>query len=212
MKNKLCVRSTDALKEAQKAFQLFISWSVRFLIVGGGSQGKLHRYYGTRAKDVTDGKIASAKALAESMNGIIPANRQFEEEFGKANVSKTALARYYLRAIELFGKEQLPQLLINEDPDAVNLEHVLPLNPSKEWKIDAETAATFHKRIGNMVLLGAKDNVILGNGSFASKRKTLKDSPFTTTQDVAKNDKWDSEQIRTRQLTLAALAPKVWPL
>src|SRR5258705_1461896 len=135
------------------------------------------------------GSARAHKALAESMNGIIPANRRFEEEFGKANVSKTALARYYLRAIELFGKEQLPQLLINEDPDAVNLEHVLPLNPSKEWKIDAETAATFHKRIGNMVLLGAKDNVILGNGSFASKRKTLKDSPFTPTRDAAKNDK-----------------------
>lgn len=208
----LAVTRKFAQKEALKAFELFISWSVRFLIVGGGSQGKLHRYYGTRAKDVTDKKITTAKGLAESMAELVPANKQFQEEFSKANVSKAALARYYIRAIELYGKEALPQLLINEDPDAVNLEHVLPLNPSKDWKIDAETAATFHKRIGNMVLLGAKDNVSLGNGLFESKRKTLKDSPFTTTQDVGKRDKWGAEEIRNRQTKLAELAPKVWPI
>jgi hypothetical protein len=199
-------------KEAQKAFQLFVSWSVRFQIVGGGSQGKLHRYYGDRAKAVTDGTITSAKALAESMNNIVPANRQFQEEFSKANVSKTFLARYYLRAIELFGKEQLPQLLINEDPNAVNLEHVLPLNPSDDWVIDKETAAAFHKRIGNMVLLGSKDNVALGNGSFESKQPTLKNSPFDTTREVGNRPKWDAEEIRNRQIKLAELAPKVWPL
>jgi len=81
------------------------------------------------------------------MDGIVPNNRQFEEEFSKANVSKTALARYYLRAIELYGKEDQPLLLINEDPNAVNLEHVLPLAPSDDWGIDKETAAAFHKRI-----------------------------------------------------------------
>src|SRR5262249_1697805 len=130
----------------------------------------------------------------------------------RANVSKSALARYYLRAIELYGKEDQPQLLINEDPSAVNLEHVLPLNPSKEWQIDPETAATFYKRIGNMVLLGAKDNVSLGNGPFASKKKILKESPFTTTQDVGACGKWDADEIRKRQIKLAELAPKVWPL
>ena len=86
------------------------------------------------------------------------------------------------------------------------------MNPSKDWKIDSETAATFHKRIGNMVLLGAKDNVTLGNGIFDSKKKTLKDSPFTTTQDVGKQEKWDADEIRKRQLKLAEIAPKVWPL
>jgi len=198
--------------EAQKAFQLFISWSVRFLIVGGGSQGKLQRYYGTSAKLIADGKIKTAKELAESMSGTVPNNAQFEEEFGKANVSKSPLARYYLRAIELYGEEAAPQLLINESPTVVNLEHVLPLNPSKDWHVNPETAATFYKRIGNMVLLGSKDNVALGNGSFASKRKIFKDSPFVTTQDVAKNTTWGVDEIQARQLALAALAPKVWPL
>lgn len=51
----------------------------------------------------------------------------------------------------------------------------------------------------------------LGNGSFASKRKTLKESPFRTTREVGKLDKWDADEIRKRQTKLAEIVPKVWP-
>jgi hypothetical protein len=68
----LAITRNFSEKEAQKAFQLFVSWSVRFLIVGGGGGGKLDRYYGTRAQQVTNGKITSAKALADSMTDVIP--------------------------------------------------------------------------------------------------------------------------------------------
>ncbi len=63
-----------------------------------------------------------------------------------------------------------------------------------------------------MVLLGAKDNVILGNGPFESKKAILQESPFTTTKEVGIRPKWDAEEIRNRQIKLAELAPKVWPL
>ena len=168
-------------QEANKSFKMFISWSVRFLIVGGGGGGKLDRYYGVRARDVSAGKITTAKGLSESMQDVIPVNRQFQEEFGKANVKSGNLARYYLRALELHGKEDNPQMLINEDPNAVNVEHILPVTPSKEWNVDSEAAAAFHKRLGNMVLLGSKQNVALGNDIFEKKKPVLAASPFTTT-------------------------------
>jgi hypothetical protein len=208
----LAVARKFSEKEAEKAFKLFVSWTVRFLIVGGGSQGKLFRYYGQRAQGVTQGDIKTAAELATSMADLVPNNRQFQEEFSKANVSKAPLARYYLRAIELYGKAGEPQLLINEDPIIVNLEHVLPLNPSSEWHVDAETAATFFKRIGNMVLLGSKENVAIGNGPFETKRTVFQQSPFTTTQEVGAQPKWDADEIKARQSKLAELAPKVWPL
>ncbi len=46
----LAIAKKFTSKETLKAFQLLISWTVRFLIVGGGSQGKLHRYYGDRGE------------------------------------------------------------------------------------------------------------------------------------------------------------------
>lgn len=199
-------------KETQKAFEMFVSWSVRFLIVGGGGGGKLDRYYGTRARDVTNGKIMSAKELAANMADVVPQNRQFQEAFSQANVRTSSLARYYLRALELHGKEDHPQLLINEDPDVVNLEHVMPINPSDDWEIDAETATTFHKRLGNMVLFSTSQNTVLGNGSFALKKTALSASPFTTTQEVGKCENWGTDEIKERQGRMADVAPKVWPL
>ena len=120
--------------------------------------------------------------------------------------------RYYLRVLELHGKEDHPQLLINEDPDVVNLEHVMPVNLSDDWEIDAETAATFHKRLGNMVLLSTSQNTSLGNGSFALKKQALSASPFTTTQEVGKCKKWEADEIKGRQARMADVAPEVWPL
>ncbi|MES1993885.1 MAG: DUF262 domain-containing HNH endonuclease family protein [Pseudomonadota bacterium] len=199
--------------EAAKAFRSFLSWSVRFLIVGGAGGGKLERYYGLRAFEVTKGEVSTVKGLIDKMNGSLPRDKQFEEEFSRATVKKTNLARYYLRTIENYrAGEKLPQLLINEDPNAVNLEHVLPVTPSEGWDLDAETASTFYKRIGNMVLLGSKDNVELGNKSFEEKRKILAASPLNVTNEVASYATWGPDEIKARQSLLAADVAKVWPL
>ena len=209
----LAVTRQFSEKEAARAFRSFLSWSVRFLIVGGAGGGKLERYYSLRAADVTKGQIKTVEDLLAAMNGVLPRNQAFQEEFARASVRRANLARYYLRAIESYrASDPHPQLLINEDPDAVNLEHILPVTPSDDWKIDADTAQTFHKRLGNMVLLRSKDNVKLGNGGFASKKKILSESPFKTTSETATSANWGPDEIKARQVKLADDAPKVWPL
>jgi hypothetical protein len=209
----LAVARRFDIKEMERAFKIFLSWSVRFLIGGGGGGGKLDRYYGLRAKEVTDGKITTADALADAMGDAIPNDRQFQQAFATASIRRTNIARYYLRAIELHrAKDPEPQFLINEDPHAVNLEHVLPVTPSAEWKIDVETASVFHKRLGNMVLLPSRVNVGLGQKGFGEKKKALADSVLSITNEVASYDKWGPDEIRRRQAKLAEEAPKIWPL
>jgi hypothetical protein len=199
--------------QIERAFKMFLSWSVRFLIAGGGGGGKLDRYYGLRAKDVTEEKLTTAETLFDNMTDVIPNDRQFQQSFSLASIRRTNIARYYLRAIELYrASDPEPQFLINEDPNAVNLEHVLPVNPSSEWKVDAETASVFHKRLGNMVLLPARVNVGLGQKGFQEKRKALANSPLSITNEVAAFDKWGPDEIRARQAKLSEEAPKVWPL
>lgn len=209
----LAVTRHFSQEEAIKAFRSFLSWSVRFLIVGGAGGGKLERFYGLRALEVTKLEVATINDLNEKMADVLPRDKQFEEEFSRATVKKSNLARYYMRAIERFrANETLPQLLINEDPNAVNLEHVLPVTPSAAWELDAETASVFYKRIGNMVLLGSKDNVELGNKSFEEKKVVLAASPMGITNEVAEYAAWGPEEIKARQIQLAKDAPKVWPL
>jgi Protein of unknown function DUF262/Protein of unknown function (DUF1524) len=209
----LAVARRFTSQEMERAFQLFLSWSVRFLISGGGGGGKLDRYYGSLAQSVSSGGVTTASALAEALKDVVPSDAKFQEAFATVSINKANLARYYLRAIELFrADDPLPQFLINDDPNAVNLEHILPIKPSADWNIPAETAAVFYKRLGNMILLPAKTNVEAGNKSFEDKKPFINKSKLTTTLDVLAYAHWGQAEISERQKKLAEIAPKVWPL
>ena len=200
------------IKEGRLAFRLFVYWSVRFLIVGGHG-GFLDRNYSVAAQDVASGKIKTAKELVSAMKNAVPSDSLFEAAFSEARVSQAYLARYYLRALELKAKRQNePELIPSEDEQSVNLEHILPENPGDSWpEIDNEIASAYYRRLGNMVILQAKKNSLIGNSTFSEKKAILKDSAFTLTVDVTKNSKWGPKEISDRQKQLAKLAVETWP-
>ena len=68
------------------------------------------------------------------------------------------------------------------------------------------------RRLGNLAILGSKENSEIGNDSFSEKKKVLKKSNFKTTSSVAKKKDWTAESIVERQEQLAELAVKTWPL
>lgn len=199
-------------EEAEKAFRLFVSWSVRFLI-NGGRGGLLDTQYSLRAQDVGTGKITKATELREAMSRYVPTDTEFESVFATARVSRTHLARYYLRAIEKHrANDPQPEYVPNEDVSDINLEHVLPLTPTDAWDVDVESAKAAQKLLGNMVLLPAGQNKDLGNKSFAEKRVVLASSGYVTTSEVGACKKWTVAEIRERQAGLAKSAVATWPL
>lgn len=198
--------------DLKAAFRLFVSWSVRFLIAGGGRGGVLDRNYGDMALAVTDGKFKTASQLAKEMGEIVPSDSAFEAAFADARVSQNALARYYLRALEMKRKDEAdPETVPNID-DVINLEHVLPENPGAGWIIDPEIADAYWRRIGNMVLLKAGLNADIGNKPFNDKKAVLKASAYILTRDVAASATWGPTEIAARQAKLAKLAVETWPL
>lgn len=201
-----------SIEEARKAFKLFVAWSVRFLIAGGRG-GLLDKNYAIRAHQVGKKDITTAKQLASAMVDVVPSDAIFEAAFAEARVSQSYLARYYLRALELQIKEDpQPEMVPNEIEEAINLEHVLPLVPSKEWDIDPDTASVCFTRLGNMALMQAKVNVALANNPFAERRPYYQKSTFLLTRQVGKARKWGQKEIKERQQGLAALAVKTWPI
>lgn len=201
-------------KEANAAFKLFLAWSVRFLIAGGGGGGVLDRHYGLRAKEITAGEIKTTHEISERMKGIVRTDSEFKEGLLRARVSKSHLARYYLRALELgmAGEPNADLGGILEDTTLYNLEHVIPLKPSTEWKLQDETIQAYSKRLGNMTLLDPTHNSDFGSDTFKVKRPHYRKSPLLITQNVGKYDEWGPVQIDDRQAFLADRAVKIWAL
>lgn len=200
--------------QAKLATRIFLDWSVRFLVAGSGGGGPLDRAYGQLSKDVMDNAVKTAADLKTKVSaGILRTDAEFKQAFSKARVSKTNLARYYLRALELHKKgEHDPELGgILDDTIHFNVEHILPQSESPDWKLSEQTALQFRKRLGNMVLLNPDLNVKIGGKSFADKKKVFGASPLLLTQAVGKFTKWGPREIDERQESLADLAVKVWP-
>jgi hypothetical protein len=199
--------------EAKKAFQLLLSWSVRFLIAGGGGGGSLDRHYGLRAEEVHRGVITTARALRDSMRNVVPNNEVFSRAFASASVRRAPIARYYLRAIEMqLEGEKNPEMVPSQDTNILNLEHILPITPTQQWGISEDVASAYYKRLGNMTLLHSGDNVDIGNGTFIEKKPAYTGSPLEITKMLASYDEWTPTQIEERQTKLAEIAVKVWPL
>lgn len=199
--------------EVTKAFRYAVSISVRFLIFGGRG-GFLDEHYAAKAYDIGTGKIKKARELREAMGGIVPTDRQFEDAFATARVSKGYLARYYLRAIDkVMDGDPDPEFIANDDYDVTNLEHIVPLRPGPEWHLTPDEAGSVQSLLGNMTLLRAKKNITIGNALFKEKVKEYQESGYSITNSIEKyGETFGIEQIKERQAGMAKLAIRAWPL
>jgi Protein of unknown function DUF262/Protein of unknown function (DUF1524) len=200
-------------EEVRRTLRLLVSWAVRFLIVGGVGGGTLEKQYSERAKEVTEGRIQTARGLFDVMQGIVPVDGQFESAFSVATVSRSPLARYYLQALERQAQGAAdPELVPNPNEEQVNLEHVLPRSPSAAWSyIDPELAKVLCRRLGNMALLRVRANVAAGDDGFSQKKRVYAESDFQLTHSIGGYNSWGPAEIEDRQRSLARLAVGTWP-
>ncbi|WP_437223539.1 DUF262 domain-containing protein [Planctomicrobium sp. SH661] len=216
----LAVAEKFDAKNANLAFRAFVCWTVRFLISGGMRGQRLEDAYAERSHEIMNGEVSSASGLRAKMIQVVPNDARFRSDFSRATVSKAYLARYYLRAMEAVERNEsnCPELKPVEDTNILNLEHILPENPEKEdWMhVEPEVASAYYKRIGNMVLLQATKNSVVGNAGFQKKRNLFKDSPLMLTkqvfEDTKPSTKWERADIDKRQEKLSDLAIKAWPM
>ena len=202
-----------APREAEKAFRLFVCWSARFFIAGGGRVGQVEETYAEAAKGVTNGTLKTAAEIAAAVAKVVPTDAEFQSAFEIARVSQGHLARYYLRSLEMKYKGNPEPEWQPVEQTYINLEHVLPENPGNNWPhIEPGTAEAYYKRIGNMVLLQSTKNSIIGNSTFADKRDVLKASGYLLTAEVGKKASWGPKEIEAQQKKLAALAVETWSL
>ena len=200
-------------KAASASFEQMVSYGVRMIIASSTRSGSIEQACGRAAKAIYDGEITDGVGLRSALTQIIPNDEEFREAFANATVSQAKFARYYLRSLEMVAKQEPdPWLIPNDDSDAINLEHVLPLKPMGEWgRFSDDDVKAYSKRLGNMALLKAKANSDLRSSGFDIKRVALQASPYTTTSMIGVQADWTIDAIVARQRHLAELALKAWP-
>ncbi len=200
--------------EVTKSLKLILSWLIRNLITGSLGGGSLEQAYANKAKEIFDEKIINTKELFNSLGNFIPRDEEFKEKFIIATVSKHKLARYYLGALENHHRDKAnPELLVNTNPDAVNLEHILPENPGDNWpNFTEEEIRAYVRKIGNLTLMKTKENNDFKNASFETKKEKYKKSELWITNSLSNNEEWTTKTIQTRQENLSKIALKVWSI
>lgn len=201
-------------EEVKKALKLIVSWLVRNLIVGAMGGGTLEKAYADKAKAIFSNSIKTAAELRDSLISIIPQDEVFREQFKIATVSQAKNARYYLSSIENHKRgKQHPELLVNLNPDSVNLEHVLPQNPEGNYPtFTDEQHSAYYKRIGNLTLMKTKENNDFKSSKFSDKKTKYAESELWITNSLSSLSEWNINEINNRQVELAELAIETWSL
>ncbi len=128
-------------------------------------------------------KIKTANQLFDAMKSVLPNDSVFEDTFATATVSKSNLAKYYLRALEAQRNAKGDELIVNPDTDKVNLEHVLPQTYSPAWKqVPEDQHPSLVKRLGNLALMNKRMNSKAANSDFDTKKSFFSDSSIELTK------------------------------
>jgi Protein of unknown function (DUF1524) len=151
---------------------MVVAWTVRFLICGSGGSGTLETYYSERAKESVGRDDQNSFATVGAMKTVLPDDATFEDSFASATVSKSGLAKFYLRALEQqYAAGDTGELVVSPDSEKVNLEHILPQTYSAAWNsVPADQHSSLVKRLGNLALLNKRMNSKAANSDFNTKK------------------------------------------
>ena len=211
----LAALATFGKKEIQRFIPALVSWSVRMLAVGNLSGGVAESAFCEAAVAIRSGAVTTTEQILSQtkVGALIPSDAVFKKGFSEWRVVPR-LSRYLLRSLELTTRgEREPELVVNDDVDLVNLEHVLPRNAKDgDWpSFSLEDRRSYVDRLGNHVLLKKGVNDRIGNKGWEAKRPVLAASALQTTSQVAEQSDWLASSIVERQAKLAELAVATWP-
>jgi Protein of unknown function DUF262/Protein of unknown function (DUF1524) len=196
-----------------KTLKYLVACSVRLIVVRRAGTGPTEKAFSEAAVEVRKGKIKDAKALAATLSAVVPDDGEFEAAFSVMS-KKARHARYFLHAMQRhLDRKKAPEMITNADETQVNLEHILPrdYDPALWPQFNAEQHAELFHRLGNEVLLNARENGAVGAEGFKDKAAIYKGSPLSLTADVATHySDWTPEAIEERGRNLARHAVKTW--
>lgn len=163
------------------------------------------------ARDTKDDDDSIAHACDQLGQYTLDDSR-FKAAFLDRQLTVQKVAKFVLVSLEnhLISKHAKGnRILVVGTSRQVHLEHIFPKKPASpgDWALSEQHLS----RLGNLTLLGQKENQGLGNRDFAAKSEGYAKSQFKITQQLQEYDEWGPDQIRHRQAWMAEIACEVWP-
>lgn len=185
----------------------------RYSTICGRDAKDLERSYHLAAKALWDSQGKDLQGARQALIAAMPGRDEFIAAFCTQVMGQKYVVDYTLRKIEasLDTEEKATR-----GTTLVHVEHIMPQSLSDDWHAvlgeRAAEHAAYVNRWGNLTLLGGKKNIKASNAAFATKSKIYQDSAIQLTKRLLQHAQWDYAAIEQRQLELAELAEKVWPV
>jgi Protein of unknown function DUF262/Protein of unknown function (DUF1524) len=216
----------DSPAEFAKAVRWMRDFFVRHTIVGRRAGNEIEIRFSEWARMLRDEGM-SLQSFFDELKRQSPSDDQFEEEFKTLTIRTQRVARIMLARI---NDRVNPDNVISQtmtEGGSVHLEHIIPQQPDEEgW---GATLAEFRdvgldhedilNNIGNLTLLRPRDNIGIGNSSFAQRRvayEALDDAgiahPAPINEMLTDIVDFGPMEMAKRQAWLAQKAREVWAL
>lgn len=156
----------------------------------------------------------SLSQLKDELYVIWPKEVILKENFSELGLKKSQKSRILIKYILSKIDESIEKREFDLDFDVVNLEHILPQNPT-EWGLTKTTIRGYVNKIGNLTLVHKDYNSAAGNKKLSEKLLSLQKTNIPSTknliQEIEKEGVWNEKTIEKRQVEMGALAfEKVW--
>lgn len=156
--------------------------------------------------------------LINDLKAIKPGFSIFEEKFMEIAYQNSEQNRTFIKYLlsKINATKSSSELII--DFDTVNIEHILPQNPSKEWRLNKTQIKDYVDLLGNLTLIHKKLNSAASNNGPKKKAEIFKQSEVAITKELEKDLKkldysWKEENIKKRQANYSKIAyEKIWSL
>jgi len=201
--------------EFGKLTDVLVTMAIRYNLIGELRTGVASNYYVEIPPKIRSGEIRKSAKVFRELKPIYPSDEEFEHAFSMKVLKDSRKARYILSEIENYVGGSVHQ--ITTDTRKINLEHILPKNPSGDWRSTIESIGNddlddFTNRIGNLALVSKKLNKRMGSKTFHKKKDELYslEEHFEFTKTLVNYPDWKKTSIEDRQRQLAKVAVKVW--
>ena len=185
-------------RKFKQILRLVVIFSFRYSVICGLGTGNLETIFAELSRFIRNNNKCKTEDVFYIIEEIYPTDDMFVQSFNSKEIRRdSALARYILHEINnrMMGTSEL---IANPDKARLNLEHVLPKQPSDEW-IEEIGNGQYNKyihRLGNMTLIGSKINRKTSNRSFTDKLHIYKKSRLGINEFIAECNSWGIKRSR----------------